>query len=157
MSLRTWLVGLALPVRVYLGVVFLAAAWYKIAEPYEFALSIATYDILPLAFVNPMAILLPWVEVVFGLSLILGLWTRASALGIAGMMVMFMVALAIALSKDLQMACGCFAASDAGEEINALTMVRDAAWLAGALYVLAIDDGRLGLDGLWRRLTRAGG
>ncbi len=151
---RAWLAYLALPVRVYLGAVFVWASLYKIADPHAFGLSIATYDVLPLGLVNLMAICLPWVEVVVGLALAAGLWTRASALAVAGMMVMFMVALGLALAKDLQFACGCFASAEAGEEIGPATMLRDGLWLAGALYVLVADDGRFGLDGLLARRRR---
>jgi len=142
--------ALALLLRLYLGGVFIAACWYKIAEPDAFALSIATYDILPLGLINAMAITLPWIELVCGVCLILGWWTRAAALAVAGMMVMFIVALASALARDLQLSCGCFASAEADEEINAATMVRDLLWLAGAGFVLVVDDGRWGLDGLVR-------
>jgi putative oxidoreductase len=157
---RGWLVALALPVRAYLGIVFLWAAVYKIADPHAFGLSIATYDILPLGLVNLLAIALPWVEVVVGLTLVAGLWTRASALAVTGMLIMFMAALGLALAKDLQLSCGCFASAEAGDEIGAETMLRDGLWLAGALYVLAAGGGRLSLDGLLarrRRLDAAGG
>ncbi len=152
MSARTGniLCGISLPVRVVLGVVFIAAAWYKIAEPHEFGLSIASYEILPLSLVNITAITLPWMEIVVGLTLIAGLWTRAGALIIGGMLVMFMVAIGIALSRDLPISCGCFASAEAGDEISAATLWRDGIWLAGAAYVLFVDDGRFGLDG-WRK------
>jgi putative oxidoreductase len=149
---RNLLTVLALPLRVYLGLVFILASLYKIAEPAEFALSIATYEILPLGLVNLMALLLPWIELLIGVTLILGFWTRASALVIAGMMILFIAALAIALSKDLQMSCGCFASSETGDEISALTMLRDSAWLVASGYVLWVDDGRFGLDGWLRRI-----
>ena len=151
-GLRLTLVGLALPLRIYLGVVFIAAAWYKIADPSAFALSIATYGILPDSLINLMAIMLPWIEVLVGASLIVGLWTRASALVVGGMMIMFIVSLAIALAKDLQMSCGCFASAEAGNEINMGTMIRDLLWLLGAACVMVADDGRWGVDGLWRRI-----
>jgi uncharacterized membrane protein YphA (DoxX/SURF4 family) len=141
---------LALPIRVYLGMVFILASLYKIAEPAEFALSIATYGILPLELINLMAICLPWIEVIVGFTLIVGFWTRASALVIAGMMIMFMVALVIALAKGLSLSCGCFASAEAGDEISYLTLIRDTVWLLAAGYVLVFDDGSLGLDG-WLR------
>ena len=37
---------------------------------HDFAVDIATYEILPLAIVNPMAIALPWIELVVGLMLL---------------------------------------------------------------------------------------
>lgn len=154
-GLRYGLLGSSLALRVYLGAVFLAACWYKIADPGAFALSIATYDILPAAWVHPLALLLPWIELVIGLTLIAGFWTRASALAIAGMMILFIAALAIALANDLQLSCGCFASAEAGDEINAGTLVRDLLWLSGALFVLLVDDGRLGLDGWFQRRKRS--
>jgi putative oxidoreductase len=154
--LRTGLCAVALPARVYLGCVFIAASIYKIAEPSQFGLSIATYEILPLEYINAMAILLPWMEMVTGITLIAGFWTRASALAIGGMMVMFIAAIGITLSRDLPISCGCFASAEAGDEISWATVVRDSVWLGMALYVVIVDDGRFGLDGLWRWWRRRG-
>ena len=144
---------LGLAARLGLGGVFLAACAYKILEPAEFGLSIATYEILPLPLINVLAITLPWVELVVGLTFIAGLWTRASALAINGMLVLFIVALFIALSRDLQLSCGCFASAEAADEIGSDTVIRDFAMLAAGLYVLLFDDGRIGVDG-WRRRRR---
>ena len=83
---------LALPMRIYLGVVFIVACLHKIADPGAFALDVATYDLLPLSLINAMAIVLPWVELVAGVLLVVGFRTRAAAFLIAGMMVMFIVA-----------------------------------------------------------------
>ncbi len=149
--LQTGVLVISLSLRVYLGVVFLLAAWFKIVDPRQFALSVATYDILPLYLINLMAVILPWIEVFLAVTLILGWWTRASALCIAGMMMMFIVALSLALAEGLEMSCGCFASQEASEEINSLTLIRDFAWLAGAGFILILDDGRWGLDRLLRR------
>jgi uncharacterized membrane protein YphA (DoxX/SURF4 family) len=149
--------GLALlgvPIRVYLGGVFVLASLYKIQEPYAFALNIATYRILPLHLVNLLAIVLPWLELIAGVFLIVGLWTRESALLILGMMAMFVTALAIALARGYEMSCGCFASRDAAEEIGIGTLLRDVFWIALAAYALLLDDGRYGADGILRRLKR---
>ncbi len=139
---------LGVPIRLYLGGVFLVACLFKIHDPYTFALSVATYQILPLELVNPLALVLPWVELIVGLSYLLGFWTKQSALLILGMMLMFLTALLIALNKDLQLSCGCFASQDAADEIGLHTVFRDLGWMALALYTLLLDDGRFGLDGL---------
>lgn len=143
---------LALAARLYLGAIFLLACWHKLVEPGAFAVDIATYQIVPLALINPMAIVLPWVELAAGIMLILGLRTRAGALLIAGMMAMFLVAICIALAKGLDMSCGCFASQGAAEDpISWRTIVRDGAWLLLALYVLVVDWRPLGLDRIWPR------
>jgi len=149
--LHGWLGLLA---RLGLGGVFLGACAYKIWDPHEFGLSIATYEIMPLSLINLMAVCLPWVELIIGLTFIAGLWTRASALAINGMLLMFIVALFIALSRDMQLSCGCFASQEAADEIGMHTVIRDFGMLLPGLYVMIFDDGRVGVDG-WLRNRRA--
>lgn len=149
---------LALAARLYLGIIFLLACWHKILEPAAFALDIATYQILPLGLVNLQAIVLPWVELAAGLMLLLGFRTRAAALLVAGMMVMFTVAISIAVAKGLDMSCGCFASQGAAEDpISWRTIARDGSWLLLAVYVVIFDRRPLGLDRLFGRRKSATG
>jgi uncharacterized membrane protein YphA (DoxX/SURF4 family) len=142
----------ALAARLYLAAIFLFACWHKILEPAAFALDIATYQILPLGLVNPLAIVLPWVELAAGLMLLLGFRSRAAALLVAGMMVMFTVAISIAVAKGLDMSCGCFASQGSAEDpISWRTILRDTSWLFLAAYVFIFDRRPLGLDRLYRR------
>jgi uncharacterized membrane protein YphA (DoxX/SURF4 family) len=144
------------PIRVVLGIVFVYASLYKIAEPREFAMSIALYDMLPLSLVNLLAITLPVVELAAGVTLILGFWTRASVVVVNGMLLMFIVAIAyvVYVRGKAEFGCGCFspAAEEAGKELATDTLWRDLAYLVGGLYVMFFDDGAVGLDGLRRRL-----
>ena len=142
----------ALGARIYLSLVFLLACAHKILEPQAFAVDVATYQILPLALVNLMAIVLPWMELAAGLMLLAGWRTRAAALLVSGMMVMFLVAISIAVARGLDMSCGCFASQGAAEDpISWRTIARDAGWLLLGVYVLVLDRNPLGLD---RWLTR---
>ena len=139
---------LALPARWYLGGLFVLASLHKIAVPHDFAIDVATYGILPLALVNLVAIVLPWVELVAGLMLLLGARVRAAALLVAVMMAVFLAALVMALARGLDMSCGCFASQGAeSDPISWLTVVRDLAWLALSVLVLFCDRGLLGFDG----------
>lgn len=147
----------ALPMRLYLGAVFLWACWHKLLDPRAFALDVATYQLLPLWAVNATALTLPWVELAAGLLLVAGLKARAAAAMTAAMMAAFMVALAWALERGLNLSCGCFASTGAeSDPISWWTMARDGAWLAMALYVAALDHRPLGLDRLLERRERAG-
>lgn len=148
---RAILAALSVPIRIYLGIVFIYAAMYKIAEPYDFALSVATYQIAPLVLVNVFAVVLPWVELVAGALLIAGFWTKENATLILLMMFLFIFALIIVLGAGREMGCGCFASQEAAEEITWLTLVRDLFWTALAAFLILFDDGRYGLDGLLRR------
>lgn len=150
------LAWLAVPVRLYLGGVFVAACLHKIADPYAFAVDVATYDILPLALVNLAAIVLPWVELAAGLALLAGLRTRPAALLVAAMLAVFLAALIVALAQGLDMSCGCFASQGAHEDpISFRTVLRDVAWLLGAFLVLVGDRGVLGLDAVIERRRHA--
>jgi len=142
---------LALPVRLYLGFVFIYACLHKIADPGAFALDVATYQMLPLSLVNLTALVLPWVELLAGVMIVLAFRTRTAALLLAGMMVMFMVALGWALHQGLDMSCGCFASSGKHDPISGLTMLRDSGWLVLSLYVLVFDRTPLGVDALLGR------
>jgi uncharacterized membrane protein YphA (DoxX/SURF4 family) len=140
---------LAVPARWYLGGLFVFAAWHKIAVPHDFAVDVATYDLLPLALVNVVAVVLPWIEVAAGLLLLLGTRVRAAALLVAAMMAVFLAALVLALARGLDMSCGCFASQGAETDpISLGTVVRDLGWLGLSVLVLACDRGLLGLDRL---------
>ena len=139
---------LLLGVRLYLGLLFIIASWHKIMDPATFALDVATYQFLPLWAINGFALILPWVEVLAGAMLILGLRARAAALLVLLMMLSFILALLWALHLGLDMSCGCFASQAATTEdpISSHTLIRDLFWFLLALYVLTFDQARLGLD-----------
>jgi putative oxidoreductase len=138
---------LGLGARLYLGWVFVAACLHKIAHPAVFALDTATYDVLPLSLVNPVAIMLPWVELFAGVMLIGGLRVRAAAMMTSGMMVMFIVALVLALHAGLDMSCGCFASQAMDEDpIGTTTVLRDLSWLALGVYIMLFDREAIGLE-----------
>jgi len=134
--------------RIYLGLIFVAASWHKILDPQIFALDIATYQLLPLWAVNGFALVLPWVELLAGTMLLVGVRIRTAALLIALMMLGFMAALVWALYLGLDMACGCFAsqAVTADDPISWHTVVRDVFWFALALYVFTFDRMPLGIQ-----------
>ncbi len=148
---RSVLSGIAISVRFYLAVVFIAAAWPKIVSPYDFALSVATYQIIPLALVNFFSIVIPWMEMIAGILLLIGFWTKPSTVIILSLLVLFTVALSIALAKGLDINCGCFASTEAADEIGHATLFRDLTWIIMALFLLRFDRGLLAVDGLVRR------
>ena len=98
------LVGL----RLVLGGIFLWAGWAKISEPALFAQTVRAYEVLPLMLIHPYAIILPWIEVVAGGLMVLGIWTRSSALVILILLISFGFALSINLYRGADFSCGCF-------------------------------------------------
>ncbi len=148
---------ISLLMRLYLGYIFLLACWHKILDPAGFAVDVATYQMLPLVTLNFIALVLPWAELFAAIMIIAGWRVKASALLIAGMMVMFMIGLGYALYLGLDTGCGCFASEGVeADPISWMTMARDAFWLALALYVLFLDRRPIGVDGFLARRAEAG-
>ncbi len=132
--------------RCLLAVVFIWASFHKVIHPGEFALTVATYQILPLEMVNLQAIGLPWVELLVGLTLLGGLWTREAALVTVGMNVMFIVAILVTLYRGDEILCGCFASAEAGHQIGWDLVIRDIGLLLVGLYLTWAGPRLLTLD-----------
>lgn len=94
--------------RLLMGGLLLYAGVIKVIDPLQFQNDIMGYQLLPEVMVYPVAICLPWLEILCGLSLWVGYW-RGGALFIQiGMMGIFMVGLALAWARGLDISCGCF-------------------------------------------------
>jgi uncharacterized membrane protein YphA (DoxX/SURF4 family) len=137
--------------RLALAAIFLYAAIPKIAEPGAFAVDIANYRILPAELVHPLAVTLPWIELVAAILLVVGVWTRAAALLCGLMLLVFIAGMAGAVARGLDIACGCFGTSEDGEAIGWGTVARDFLFILPAIVVVSWDRGRYGLQALWRR------
>lgn len=138
--------------RLGMGAVFLSAAIPKIAAPDLFALSIHNYQMLPPWGVNIMAVVLPWLELVVGVCLVVGLWRRACALIMTVLMVVFMIALASAAARGLSISCGCFEVGEHAEKPALVwAVLRDALFLAASLVLVRFEAGPRPLDLLRRR------
>lgn len=129
--------------RFILGAIFIYASWDKILHPAEFAKSITNYQLLPQFAVNPLALLLPWIELIGGICLIIG-WQKLGAVFIiGGLLIVFMAALAAAWYRGVDIGCGCFSTSQQATSDLLMDLLRD-----GVLMLMAI--------GLWIRFRVLG-
>lgn len=135
-----------LSIRVLLGVVFIWASIDKIAHPGGFAEAIYNYRMLPYWAINLMAIVMPWLEMICGIFLILGILWRGAAFMLGVLLAVFIVALSSALIRGLDISCGCFTVD--GEEAIALDLlIRDILMFLGALIIVINRKGELVLAG----------
>ncbi len=137
--------------RVLLGAIFVYASLDKIIEPAAFAQAIANYQILPPAWVNAVALILPWLELVSGICLITGKLMRGGALAITLMLFVFMGALGYNAYRGVDIACGCFSLNNEGAGRIYMDLSRDAALLAVALMVLVRTSKAAPLNQLCRQ------
>ena len=120
---------------IVLGAVFLAAGLLKVLDPHAFAVSIARLRIVPMALVGPLAILLPWVEIVGAVALALPRYRDAALKLLLGMLAVFTAVLGIGLLRGAT-SCGCFGKADSVLNRPEVALARNV--LLIALSVLAI-------------------
>jgi uncharacterized membrane protein YphA (DoxX/SURF4 family) len=100
-------------VRVLLGALLLAAGALKVGHAPALAASIAGFRLLPAAITGPLALALPYVELLLGLYLVAGLFTRVVATIAAAQFVLYSGAIASAVLRHIAANCGCFGPGDA--------------------------------------------
>ena len=143
--LHPWLTVRA---QIALGAVFVAAALPKLADPPGFAAAIWNYRLAPAWLIHPAALVLPWLELLCGAALCLGLWTRAAAAWLGTLLLVFCAALTLNLARNHPVDCGCFSTSAPARSVQERVadmrwaVLRDLGLLALAAQVLAAGSQR---------------
>ncbi len=142
--------------RLVTGGVWLVAGAIKLPDPAASVRAVRAYDLLPEAIVPAVGHLLPIVEVLVGLCLVLGVLTRASAALSALLFVAFIIGIASAWTRGLQIDCGCFGGGGFDADAEAKypwDIARDVGLLALSLWLLWFPRTRFALDTLIFRTT----
>lgn len=137
---------LTLLFRVAVGVIFISFSYYKIMEPISFAKGIWFYHMVPGNLINLMAVYLPWVELLCGIALIVGFQYRGAVVLVNIMMIMFMVALSLAIYRGISIDCGCFKAAKVTENSAMDALIRDAGIIVMSLLLYFSKSKKLMLD-----------
>jgi putative oxidoreductase len=153
MSLDRTLSYLSIVIRIALGAIFIYASIDKVIYPFEFAKIVHNYRLLPGFTINIWAAVLPWIELVCGVLLVLGLYRGGALTVITFLLVIFMVAVGINIIRGVNLQCGCFTVSANARADAWGTFVRDSWLLAMALFVYFFDTAALTLDKLRLRKT----
>ncbi len=109
---------LTIRVQLALGASFIVASLPKIADPPSFAHMIYNYRLLPAGLINFSSLVMPWVELLCGIALVLGVWRRAALGIITLMLVVFIVAISYNLARGNAIDCGCFNVSLANRTVE---------------------------------------
>jgi len=134
--------------RLVVGGIFLYASWDKLHEPQAFATAIHNYRLLPYALLHPWAHFLPVLELTAGTAIFLGVLRRGAAMTLAGLTLVFIVAVSAALARGLDISCGCFH-TDSGHGVGVELLLRDIALLAACLPPIFAKDAGPALESLW--------
>ena len=134
-----------LAARWILGLTFIYASYHKIFAPADFAKIAYGYDLFPHNAINLIAIILPFIELIAGLALILGIYPRSAVSIINGMLVAFIIVLSINLIRGHEFDCGCFSVKKTAYLSTAEpTLVRDIIYLILGMQVFLFGGIRKG-------------
>jgi len=124
-------------IRWLFGITFVYASYHKIIEPAHFAKIIYGYYLFPEFIINLIAIILPYLELICGITLILGIYPRSALLILESMLFSFIVALSINLIRGHNFDCGCFSFGEPGYDYSVLhLLVRDVIYFGLGLQPL---------------------
>jgi putative oxidoreductase len=100
--------GVLLVLRVLLGGFFVYASLDKIASPAAFARIVYQWQVSGPVLSNVVAVTLPWIELLAGALLVLGVWRREAALVIALLLLVFLGSATSVLARGIDVEnCGC--------------------------------------------------
>ncbi|WP_110206142.1 MauE/DoxX family redox-associated membrane protein [Nocardioides daejeonensis] len=144
--MREW-VGTVL--RLITGGVWVVAGAAKLPDPAASVRAVRAYDLLPESVVPTVGHALPVVEVVIGLCLIAGLLVRGMSVLSGLLFLAFVIGIASAWQRGLQIDCGCFGGG--GYDPNAADaypkdIARDLALLVASAWLVWRPATRFGLD-----------
>ena len=145
-KLQPW-IGLAC--RLTLGGVLFAAGFLKVGKTEISQMAVRSYELLPIPVANFLGLTLPFFEVVIGLLLIVGAATRVVAVLGGFTMFIFIIAIAQAWARGLNIDCGCFGgggAVDPGQTRYLQEILRDAELVAMALFLIRYPVTKFSID-----------
>ncbi len=127
-----------LVLRVFLGGFLLATGFMKLGDASAFARLIANYRMLPAQANQLLAVTIPWVEVLVGALLILGIWLRPAAIAATLLFAAFAVGGTQALARGLHIECGCFDPAS-GQPLSPVSLAIQAGGLTAAVIIALLQ------------------
>lgn len=146
--MKQW-VGLV--ARLIVGVVDVIAGVSKFSDPAGNVRQVRAFDLLPEAVVPTVGHALPTVEIVIGAALILGLLTRIFAVLASLFFIAFIIGIAAAWARGLEINCGCFGSRGVPADPQrqyAIDIARDVGLLLCSLWLVVWPRTALSLDKL---------
>jgi uncharacterized membrane protein YphA (DoxX/SURF4 family) len=146
-EVRPWLGTL---VRLGLATVWLIAGGAKVGDLAGSGRAVAAFQLMPVELARIVGAALPFIELVLGALLVVGLAVRLTAGISAALLTVYIAGIAAAWARGLQIDCGCFGGGGqlaAGQHPNyAPDIARDLGFLLLAVFLLAWSRTRLALD-----------
>ncbi|HEX8220236.1 MAG TPA: DoxX family protein [Chloroflexia bacterium] len=131
--------------RLCVGGVFVVSGLGKLADREGTTAAMSRYPFLPRGSGRFLGLVVPYLELVIGAMLVLGLLTRLAAVGAVLLFVVFTVLVVYDLTRGQQQSCHCFGRISA-ERLTPVAVVRNLLLLGLSALVVAGFDGLASLD-----------
>lgn len=122
--------------RLGLGGMFLYSAWGKLQDPGIFQTMVDNYRMLPACVTAPFSVTMSMAELLVGAMFVFTKWTREAAFATAVMLGMFIVALAQAQVRGLDISCECFGEAEKESRAVLVALVRDVVLVAPVVWLV---------------------
>lgn len=117
-----------------LAAIFIYAGYAKLREPWpQFAVSINSFQLVPVNWLEPLAKYVPWAELLLGIWVVSGILLRWSALTAAAVLTFFFAVLIRSYALGIDVDCGCFGSGES--HLGPARLAEEAVMLALALAV----------------------
>ena len=134
--------------RIGLGVIFIISGAGKLPELAAFVDQVEEANVLPHVLATAYGTALPYVEIVIGALLILGLFSRFAA-GIGGLAALsFIIGNGTRIHRGLYGECGCFGSIASLQFSTGEALIIDCVLLIMAIQILVHKDEFLSLDSM---------
>jgi len=133
--------------RLIVGVTFVYSSYDKVLHPHAFAIAVRGYQIIPVSLSNLFTLAVAWAQLISGILLIVGLFTRQAAGAVFLLLGMFVVALVTVAVKGMVIDCGCFS-SEGGSQTGPILIVRNVFFMAACVVIARYDRGEFSLQRL---------
>ncbi|SRR5260221_585077 len=130
---------ISLVMRVLLAVMWLWYSLPKLSKPEQNVQSVRNFQILPESLVTTWGYAQPWLEMAFGVLLIIGLGTRLVALFSALLLLVYIGGISSLGARGIYISCGCGGAGGAvakGQTHYTWDILRDVTFMLPALWLL---------------------
>ncbi|HXV19232.1 MAG TPA: DoxX family protein [Candidatus Omnitrophota bacterium] len=142
--------------RVAAGAIFVYSGFEKLLSPYQnFLAVIYGYKVIGGSLAHAAAIIVPWAELLAGLYLVLGLWTRAASGVLWCLNSIFILAITQAIVRKLPIQdCGCFGEASYKIPLQAVLAMDCALWVVYALLFFFSNAAEwMSLDRFFKKRT----
>jgi uncharacterized membrane protein YphA (DoxX/SURF4 family) len=135
--------------RLGLAAVWLTSGTLKAIDPDQTYVAVKAYDVLPKSSLEVVAALLPWVEIAFGVLLLVGAGVRIVAVLSLVLLAVFMAGVAQSWARGLSIDCGCFGGGGAvapGDTAYLQELLRDTGFAVLAVWLVVRPRSYVALD-----------